>query len=525
MSGVVTTLPQVLQRAVDCYAQRIALDDEGRTWTFAQLQAAATRVGRAAIAGGIAKGDHIAIWCPNIAEWVIAALGMQCVGAVLVPLANRLQGAEAADILARARVKLLFAHAELEHGAVLDMLAGKPLPDLQSVVLLRGDDARAQGWDDFLDSGEGVSSAEVAQRAATIGPDDIMDMLFTSGTTGQPKGVLCSHSQNVRVFETWADTVGLRADDIYLGINPFFHSFGYKAGWFACLLTGCTLVPVFAFNPDAVLELIQRKRITMWPGAPSLYQMILAHPRRGEYDLSSLRLGVTGAAPVSVALVNAMKNELGFDTVVTAYGLTESCGVVTICRPDDDPQTIATTSGRAIDGVEVKLVDPETLHEVPSSAEGEILVRGYNVMQGYFDNPQATREAITADGWLRTGDIGVMDARGYLTITDRLKDMYIMNGENVYPAEVERVLYGLPGLVQVAVIGVPQQPQGEVGMAFVVPAPDAQLTEQRVLQWCNEHLARFKVPRYVQFVDVLPINATGKVVKPQLKQRAQKLLA
>ena len=344
-----------------------------------------------------------------------------------------------------------------------------------------------------------------------------MDMLFTSGTTGKPKGVQCSHAQNIRVFETWSATVGLRADDIYLGVNPFFHSFGYKAGWFSGLLTGCKMVPVFAFDKDRVLALIQDKGITMWPGAPSLYELILAHPARADYDLSSLRLGVTGAAPVSVALVEAMKHELGFDTVVTAYGLTECCGVVSICRPEDDAETISATSGRAIDGVEVKLVEPTSLAEVAAGEQGEIWVRGYNVMAGYFDNPKATAETITADGWLRTGDLGVMDARGYLKITGRLKDMYIMNGENVYPAEVENVIADVDGVAQVAVVGVPKQPQGEVGMAFIVTRQGAAVSADDIKRHCRQCLASFKVPFYVDFVDALPLNNTGKVDKLTLQ--------
>ncbi|MFT6593674.1 MAG: acyl-CoA synthetase (AMP-forming)/AMP-acid ligase II [Zhongshania sp.] len=265
------------------------------------------------------------------------------------------------------------------------------------------------------------------------------------------------------------------------------------------------------------MEAIERDKVTMLPGAPSLYEMLLADDSRRNYDLSSLRLGVTGAASVPVQLVRDMRSELGFETVVTAYGLTESTGVVTICRPDDDAETIASTSGRAIDGVDVKCADPTSGAEVERGTEGEVWVRGYNVMQGYFDMPEATAEAISADGWLKTGDIGVMDALGYLKITDRLKDMYIMNGENVYPAEIEKALYGLAGVAQVAVIGVAKAPQGEVGMAFVVNKPDSELSAADVRDFCAAQLASYKVPFYVEFVDALPLNASGKVLKTELK--------
>ena len=520
------TLPAVVNRAVQCWGDRIAVEAGDQQWTFLELQQEAHRVSRSLLAMGVRKGDRVAIWCPNIPEWIFAAVGLQTIGAVLVPLPNRLHGAEAADILQRAGVRVLFAYPMLEQGTLPAMLFDYDLPALEALVLLRGSaDDGAVSWDEFLERGAAIPQSEVEARAGSLSGGDVMDMLFTSGTTGRPKGVLCTHSQNIRVFETWADTVGLRADDVYLGVNPFFHSFGYKAGWFAGLLTGCKMVPVSAFDRDLVLKLIQDKRITMWPGAPSLYEMILAHPARRDYDLSSLRLGVTGAAPVSVALVEAMKRELGFETVVTAYGLTECCGVVSICRPEDDAQTIATTSGRAIEGVEVKIVDPHSLQGVAAGVEGEIWVRGYNVMSGYFEMPEATREAITAEGWLRTGDIGVMDERGYIRITDRLKDMYIMNGENVYPAEVEKAIYALDGVAQVAVIGVPRQPQGEVGMAFVVRAPGANLDQEAVLGWCEGRLARYKRPYFVRFVGALPLNATGKVVKPELKKLAAELLA
>lgn len=514
------TLPRIVAAAVEQFAENTAIIDCGRSWTFAQLQAESRQASKAVIAAGIKPGDRVAIWAPNMAEWIIAAIGLENAGGVLVPLNNRLHGPEAADIIKDSGARMLFTFAQMEKGNVLDMMGAAELPNLERIVLLQGEDPRAQSWEDFLKSGNEVDDLTVDHRADAIDADTVMDMLFTSGTTGKAKGVMCTHGQNSRAFRTWAETVGLRPDDVYLGVNPFFHSFGYKAGWFACLITGCTMVPVRAFDRDRVLGMIQEHKITTWPGAPALYEMILNFPGRKDYDLSSLRLGVTGAAPVSVELVEAMWSDLGFETVVTAYGLTETCGLVSICRPDDSAETISRTSGCAIDGVEVQIVSPATLQEVPRGEEGEIWVRGFNVMKGYFNLPEATAETITQNGWLRTGDIGIMDDRGYLRITDRLKDMYIMNGENVYPAEVEKVIAAMDGVAQVAVIGVPRKQQGEVGHAFVVLAPGATLSQDAVVNWCSDRLARYKVPFAVQFVDALPMNAMNKVLKPELRKLA-----
>jgi acyl-CoA synthetase (AMP-forming)/AMP-acid ligase II len=302
-------------------------------------------------------------------------------------------------------------------------------------------------------------------------------------------------------------------------VNPFFHSFGYKAGWVSALLRGATVLPQAVFDVPAVLERIEKERVSFLPGPPTLYQSILAHPDRKQRDLSSLRLAATGAAVIPVELVRRMRDELGFDSVITAYGLTESCGVVTMCRPDDDPETIATTSGRAIPDVEVRCVD-EDGQEVPRGEPGEVVVRGYNVMQGYFDDEEETLKAIDAAGWLHTGDVGVMDARGYLRITDRIKDMFIVGGFNCYPAEIEGQIYGLPGVAQVAVVGIPDARLGEVGMAFIVPAPGAGLTPESVIAFCRENMANYKVPRRVEIVDVLPTNASGKIMRFALREGA-----
>jgi acyl-CoA synthetase (AMP-forming)/AMP-acid ligase II len=365
-----------------------------------------------------------------------------------------------------------------------------------------------------------VSESDGDARARSIAPDDLADLLFTSGTTGRPKGATATHAQTLRAFRDWADVVGLRAGDRYLVALPYFHSFGYKAGLLAALMMGATVYPLPVFDADEVLRRVARDRITMLPGPPALYQSMLAKPNLRELDLSSLRLAVTGAAVIPVELVHRMRRELGFETVVTGYGLTEASGVATMCRADDDPETIATTSGRAIPGVEVRVVDDDG-NEVARGDAGEIAIRGYTVTRGFFDDPEATAAAIDPQGWLRTGDIGVMDARGYIKITDRKKDMFIVGGFNAYPAEIERVILEHPAIAQAAVVGAPDERLGEVGVAYVVVRSDARVEEAEMIAFCRDRMANFKVPRRVVIVESLPMNATGKVLKYVLRERAR----
>lgn len=516
------TLPQLVQQAADRFGSKLAIKEPHQQFTYQQLNEQRWAAAKAFLASGINKGDRVAIWAPNLAEWIFAALGLQTIGAVLVPLNTRMKGSEAADIINRSGARLLFTVAEFQSSATtvikyVELLQDEALPDLEAIVLLQGQANNTLAWQDFLAKGASVSQQAVEQAAAAVKFDDVMDMLFTSGTTGKPKGVLCAHGQNIGVVEGWANTVGLRDDDNYLIINPFFHSFGYKAGWLAALVKGATIFPVLSFDLDKVLAQISTDKISMLPGPPTIYQSILAHPARAEFDLSSLRLAVTGAAAVPVELVRKMRSELNFETVVTAYGLTETCGFVSICRPEDDAELIANTSGRAMDGVEVKCVDSEG-NEVTRGEPGEIWVRGYNVMQGYFNNQAATEETITADGWLKTGDVGVMNEQGYLRITDRIKDMYISGGFNVYPAEIENGLASIEGVVQSAVIGMSDERMGEVGHAFIVKKAGSDLTEAQVIQWCKSNLANYKIPRKVTFLEAMPLNASGKILKTELRK-------
>ena len=517
------TTPRLVIAGAARWGDHPAIVDGDDVISYAGLADRVEVATRAFLAAGLRPGDRAAIWAPNIAEWVIAALGLHGAGGVLVPLNTRFKGNEAAYVLNKSRARFLFTVTDFLDTDYVELLrgSGDPTPDLERIVVLRG--AAADGttsFADFLEGGGAVPAEEAHEAMMAVAPEDLSDIIFTSGTTGKPKGVMTAHGQNLRGFRDWADVVGLRHGDRYLIVNPFFHAFGYKAGILASLMTGATIHPQLVFDVPQVMQRVTNEQITMLPGPPTLYQSILNHPDLARFDMTSLRLAVTGAAAIPVELILRMRAELSFETIITGYGLTEACGIATMCRYDDDPETIATRSGRAIPGIEVLCVD-EKGAEVPRGEPGEVVVRGYNVMQGYFDDADETAATIDADGWLHTGDIGEMDARGYLWITDRMKDMFITGGFNAYPAEIENLLLAHEGIAQVAVIGIPDERMGEVGMAFVVPRPGVTLDPDEVIAWSREHMANFKAPRRVAIVDALPLNASGKVLKIELRDRAE----
>ena len=498
-----------------------AVTPGGPRLTYADLAERATAVARALIATGVGAGDRVAIWAPNSPEWIVAALGVTTAGAVLVPVNTRFKGTEAAYVLARSGARVLMTvrgFLDVDYPALLAE-AGADLPDLAATVLLSGAPGPdALGWDDFLARGAAVPVAEVDARVAALGPDDPSDVVYTSGTTGNPKGVVMRHGQTLRAYLDWCDWADLRAGDRYLIVNPFFHIFGYKAGCLASLMRGATIFPVAVFDVPTVLGIVERERITVLPGAPTIYQSILDDPGRPEFDLSSLRLAVTGAADIPEALIRRIVEELPFPVVRTGYGLTEA-GTVTGSRVDDDVAHVAGTAGVPWPGFEVRTVDVDG--NVTAAGEaGEVCVRGETVMRGYLDDPEATAAAFDADGFLHTGDLGVFDPDGHLRIVGRIKDMFIVGGFNAYPAEIENLMLAHPAVGQVAVIGVPDDRLGEVGMAFVVPEAGAAIDEDALIAWCRERMANFKVPRSIATIDALPINATGKVVKDDLRTLA-----
>jgi HIP---CoA ligase len=502
------TIPAALAWAAREFGDAEAVADpgpDGSRLSYRELGEQVTAVAGALIDGGVAPGDRVAVWAPNTCQWVLAALGALSAGGVLVPVSTRFTGPEALDVIGRSGARALFVAGGFlgvdRLGALL-AAAGAPDADgdLERLALVV---RMPEEWDAFRQAG---SLAQARRRAAAVRPGDLSDIMFTSGTTGRSKGAMTSHERTLGVARAWAGCTGLTARDRYLVVNPFFHTFGYKAGILACLVSGAALVPQAVFDAGEAMRLIEAERITVLPGAPTIYISILDHPSRGNFDLSSLRLAVTGAADVPVALVERMRRELNFETVLTGYGLTEAV-VATMCRPGDAPEVVSGTSGRAAAGFEVRIGPGE-----------EILLRGPNLMLGYLDDPSATALAIDGDGWLHTGDAGRLDAAGNLAITGRIKDMYICGGFNVYPAEVEQVLARLAGVAESAVIGVPDPRLGEVGQAFLVTRPGQVLAEADVLAFCRERLANYKVPRRVIFRAALPRNASGKVLKQVLRE-------
>lgn len=538
------TLCALMEESSKRYGDRLAVIDGPWRLSYADLAAQGRTMARALMASGVHAGDRVAVWLPNTAHWLVAALGAHGAGASLVPMNTRYTGYEAADVLRRTGARVLFLPDRFLGQDYLAALmqaapgafAPGPVGGLDQLTLAvrvpvgAGDQEQVNGgkaapppgvvtWEHLLARAIQASEESARARAAQVRADDVADIIFTSGTTGAPKGAVSTHRQTIAVAAAWAERAQATDRDVYMIIAPFFHTFGYKAGWVVALLSGATIVPQLTFNIDRVLEQIERERVTMLPGPPTIFQELLAHSRRDQHDLSSLRLVVTGAAMVPVALIERMWTELAIETILTAYGLTEAV-VVTMCLPGDDAQTISGTCGCAAADFEIRIAGADG-QELGPGDDGEVQLRGPNVMVGYLDDPAATRAAIEPDGWLHTGDIGHLDERGYLTITDRLKDMFTVGGFNVYPAEVENAIMRLDSVIDCAVVGKPDERLGEVGLAFVVTRPGSGLSTQDVIAHCRERLANFKVPREVVFVGQLPRNAGGKVLKRELRERVR----
>ena len=523
----VSTIPAMLDFAASRYGDRPFIVDGDITLRFSDTAKLAEQVAAGLVSSGFNYGDRAAIWAPNCADWIVTALGILSAGGVLVTVNTRYKGAEAANIVNDSGAKVAFVIDRFLDTDYAAELSRHSIPTLAQVVSISLDSLKRVGNGLAALANNGATWLENAgnrerleQQRARICGESRSDILFTSGTTGRPKGVVTRHRQNLKAFATFSDILGLDEDDRYLIINPFFHSFGYKAGWLASLMRGATVYPLAVFDVPEVLARIEAHQITVMPGPPTLFQSILSHPELEACDISSLKKATTGAAVIPTQLIVDMRETLAINTVITAYGLSETCGLVTMCRQGDAADTIAQTSGRAIPGVEVAIIGADG-NPLPAGESGEIVVRGFNVMESYFNNAEATQDTIDEAGWLHTGDIGSLDADGNLRITDRLKDMFICGGFNCYPAEIENQMLAHEHIAQVAVVGMPDERMGEVGAAFVVPATDAAIDAATLTEWCRSEMANYKVPRRIEFVTALPCNASGKVLKTELRELLQ----
>ena len=519
VTAVPRTVPAVLAVTAARHGDQPAVLDGATRLSYAELADRAREFAAALVGSGVARGDRVAIWAPNSAEWVVAVLGTLEAGAAVVPVNTRFKGAEAADILTRSGARVLVTVTDFLGTDYVALLKDADAPPLDTIVVAHGPAAEgAVAWDVFLQRSTPETRREVERRVSDLGPADVSDILFTSGTTGAPKGVVQTHGRTLSIATDWVAMTGLDVGDRYLMVNPYFHMFGLKAGILACVVAGATMLPEPVFDVDRVLRRVAEEQVTVLPGPPTLYQSILDHPGRTTVDLSSLRVAVTGAADIPVELVRRIDAELPFSTIVTGYGLTEG-GTATATGPDDDVATIATTVGRPRPGFELRIADPSGA-DLPHGKEGEVLLRGTSVMSHYLDDPEATSQALTPEGWLRTGDLGIVEDSGCLRIVGRVKDMFIVGGFNAYPAEIENALMRHEEVQEAAVIGIPDARLGEVGMAFVVLRPDATTSPQELIEWARDRIANYKVPRRVELVPELPRNATGKVLKDVLRQRS-----
>lgn len=496
-----------------------AVIDGDAVMSFDDVAAEMLLVARGLIDLGVEPGDRIALWAPNSARWITSALGILATGAWLVPLNTRFKGAEAAYIMRKSGARVVLCANGFLGTEPLRLLAdADPALSVDHRIVIDGPvSAGAFSWDDLMQAACSVEEKIALKRIESIEPGDVSDVIFTSGTTGHPKGVMLRHGDSLRAYEGFNGGFQLHQGDRLMIVLPFFHCFGYKAGWMEALMFGAASVPLPAFDPGQVLRTIEEQRITHMGGAPTIFNALLAHPAMQSTDFSSFRVAAVSAAYVPVELVHRMREGFGLDYSMTGYGLTETHGLVSLTYPDDLPETVANWCGRPMPGVEVKLVDEQGA-EVPLGERGELLVRGFTVANGYLDEPEATASVFDGD-WVRTGDIAYANAEGYFKVCDRKKDMFISGGFNVAPAEVEGVLVAWEKITTAAVIGIPDEYLGEVGAAFVIPATGVTLERDEVISYARAAMANYKVPRRVEIVQELPLNATGKILKNELRAR------
>jgi fatty-acyl-CoA synthase len=513
------TIGENLAATVARYGEREALVDvpSGRRWTYQQLAADVADVARGLLALGIAKGDRVGIWAPNVPEWVLVQFATARIGAILVNINPAYRSHELSYVLKQAGIRTLISAESFKtsnYRAMVDEVRGD-CPALADIVYIG-----APGWSDLVAGGASVAAGAVEEREATLAFDDPINIQYTSGTTGFPKGATLSHHNILNNGYFVARTQNWTEQDRVCIPVPFYHCFGMVMGNLGAVTHGATMViPGPGFEPAATLTAVAAERCTVLYGVPTMFIAELADPGFPTHDLASLRTGVMAGSPCPVEVMKRVITEMGMTEVTICYGMTETSPVSTQTRPDDDLERRVSTVGAVHPHLEVKVVDPATGLIVPRGAPGELCTRGYSVMLGYWEMPERTAESIDAARWMHTGDLAVMDDEGYLSIVGRIKDMVIRGGENVYPREIEEFLYQHPDIVDAQVIGVPDDRYGEELMVWVRLREGAPpLTAEALREYCTGKLAHYKIPRYVKIVDSFPMTVTGKIRKVEMRE-------
>lgn len=532
------TVGDLLDETVERFPERDAVvyPELGIRWSWSEFQKQCNRAAKGLMRLGLKKGHHLSIWATNLPEWVVTQFATGKMGAVMITVNTQYRTRELEYLLKQSDTETLILMEGFRGNSYLDMIYeicpelidSKPgelrsvrLPRLRNVIFIGKE--RKPGmflWEDILEMGEEVSDEELRRRQESLHPDDVINMQYTSGTTGFPKGVMLTHNNIVNNARNVAECMKLTHEDRLCIPVPFFHCFGCVMGTLACANTGATMVPLIAFDPLKVLQAVEQERCTALHGVPTMFIAELNHPDFRKFDLSSLRTGIMAGSNCPIEVMKRVVNDMGAREITIAYGQTESSPVITQTRTDDPIELRVSTVGRVLPNVEAKIVDPLTGEELPPGVQGELCTRGYHVMKGYYNMPEATAEAIDGEGWLHTGDLAVMDENGYFRITGRLKDMIIRGGENIYPREIEEFLYTHPKILDVQIVGVPDEKYGEQAAAFIRVKEGENLTPEEVRAFCEGKIARYKIPRYVLFVDEYPMTASGKIQKFKLREMA-----
>ncbi len=514
------TIGANLARTVTANGDREALVSrhQGLRWTYDEFAARVASCAKGLLGLGLEAGDRVGLWSPNYAEWTLVQYATAEIGVILVNVNPAYRTHELQYALAQSGCRMVFAAPSFKTSDYVEMVeqVRPELPALERAIFFWDDD-----WDELVAGAGHVTDDQLAARRASLRPDDAINIQYTSGTTGFPKGATLSHRNilNNGYFVTLLQ--GFQPGDRLCIPVPFYHCFGMVLGNLGCTTQGATMViPSDSFDPTHVLETVEDEACTALYGVPTMFIAELAHPEFDRFDLSSLRTGIMAGSPCPVEVMKACVDRMHMTEVTICYGMTETSPVSTQTLPDDSLHHRTATVGRAHPHVEIRVADPQSGVTLERGATGEFCTRGYSVMQGYWNDPERTAEAIDADGWMRTGDLAVMAEDAYVNIVGRIKDMVIRGGENVYPREVEEFLYTHPDVEDVQVVGVPDERYGEELMAWVRVRPGATMDAEALRAFCQGRIAHFKIPRYIKVVDSFPMTVTGKVQKYKMREQA-----